>query len=297
MKPMLLARENPDLDKLPYPLYVTPKLDGIRCLAIDGTAYSRTLKPIPNKSIQEYFRKHSLHGYDGELIVGSPVSPTVFRDTTSGIMAKEGYPDFTYFAFDRWDLELSTYLNRYSMIIHHDKTLIVPDRVIRVVHQKANSKADVLEIEQEALDRGYEGVILRAPEGLYKQGRTTLRENNAFKLKRFEDSEAVVIGMEPELFNNNEAKISNTGNIERSTHKANMIPKASMGALVLRDDTLNWEFQCGSGFTAEERIWWYHNWKDVADKKLAVTYKFFNVGVKDKPRHPIFKGIRSKDDM
>ena len=54
MKPMLLPRETPDLDNLQYPVYVTPKLDGIRCLFKGGVALSRTLKPI-------YIPTHRLH--------------------------------------------------------------------------------------------------------------------------------------------------------------------------------------------------------------------------------------------
>jgi len=295
MKPMLLYRSNPDLTKLPYPVKVYPKLDGIRCLARDGVALSRTLKPIPNKHIQLFFTKHKLHGLDGELIVGSPTATDVFRQTTSVVMSNDkDVAQFCYYVFDLWDRDGRIFLEREEEF--HQMNLENPG--LKILNGFwANNAEDVIRIEKQVIEQGYEGVIIRVPSGKYKFGRTTEKENNTFKYKRFEDSEAVVIGMEPELFNNNEAKISNTGNIERSTHKANMIPKASMGALVLRDDTLGWEFQCGSGFTAEERIWWYHNWKDVADKKLAVTYKFFNVGVKDKPRHPIFKGIRSKDDM
>jgi len=74
LRPMLMPRETPDLDTLPYPVYVTPKLDGIRVLFKDGVALSRTLKPIPNKSIQKWaaFWGDELEGMDGELIVGSP---------------------------------------------------------------------------------------------------------------------------------------------------------------------------------------------------------------------------------
>ena len=41
----LLACEEP-LDDVKFPVYVSTKLDGIRCLIIDGVAYSRSLKPI-----------------------------------------------------------------------------------------------------------------------------------------------------------------------------------------------------------------------------------------------------------
>ena len=74
-----MPRETPDLDNLQYPVYVTPKLDGIRCLFKDGVALSRTLKPIPNKSIQVWAKQYAkvLEGMDGELIVGPSTSPTV----------------------------------------------------------------------------------------------------------------------------------------------------------------------------------------------------------------------------
>ena len=58
-KPMLLPRETPDLDKLQYPIIASAKLDGIRCLIKDGVALSRTLKPIPNKSIQAWAQKYA----------------------------------------------------------------------------------------------------------------------------------------------------------------------------------------------------------------------------------------------
>ena len=51
MKPMLLERKNPDIYKLDYPFYVSPKLDGIRCVITADGPKTRTLKPIPNKYI------------------------------------------------------------------------------------------------------------------------------------------------------------------------------------------------------------------------------------------------------
>src|SRR5690554_1925933 len=86
-KPMLLYQKNPDLDLLSYPVYVTPKLDGIRCLAFQEGALSRTLKPIRNRYVQECFSKagSTLWGMDGELIVGPPTTPDVYRVTNSGV--------------------------------------------------------------------------------------------------------------------------------------------------------------------------------------------------------------------
>ena len=79
-KPML-ASQIDDLSTVKYPVYASYKLDGIRAIIYQGVAYSRSLKPIPNKSIQEWAmqNKESLEGLDGEFIVGEPNTEEVFR--------------------------------------------------------------------------------------------------------------------------------------------------------------------------------------------------------------------------
>src|SRR5690554_4631311 len=96
-KPMLAASCD-NLDALKYPLLATPKIDGIRCLIIDGVAMSRSLKPIPNRFIQSVIGKPEFNGLDGELLVGDS-----FQAATSGIMSGDGEPDFRYYVFDQWD--------------------------------------------------------------------------------------------------------------------------------------------------------------------------------------------------
>ncbi len=97
-KPTLAV--NADFSKIKYPVYASPKLDGIRCSIVDGKALSRTLKPIPNKHIQSILSNSWLDGLDGELIVGNPTSPTCYTDSVSGVMAFDKVPNFTYYVFD-----------------------------------------------------------------------------------------------------------------------------------------------------------------------------------------------------
>ena len=96
IKPMLATEA--DFNKLRYPVYTQPKLDGIRVIIKNGVVYSRSLKPIPNKHIQALFGH--MDGVDGELIVGNPTAHDVFQKTTSGVMSKYGEPDVTLYAFD-----------------------------------------------------------------------------------------------------------------------------------------------------------------------------------------------------
>ena len=53
------------------------------------------------------------------------------------------------------------------------------------------------------------------------------------------------------------------------------------------------EFEIGTGFTAAERE---ALWLAPPIGKI-VKYKFFPVGVKDRPRHPVFLGFREAEDM
>lgn len=56
-KPLLAC--NADLSKVRYPVYVSPKLDGIRCIVINGIAMSRSMKPIPNRYIQSQISEYA----------------------------------------------------------------------------------------------------------------------------------------------------------------------------------------------------------------------------------------------
>ena len=70
IKPLLSC--DIDLEDVNFPVYVSKKLDGIRCLVIDGVAYSRSLKPIRNKFIQSIIGKHEYNGFGG-IVTGKQI--------------------------------------------------------------------------------------------------------------------------------------------------------------------------------------------------------------------------------
>jgi DNA ligase-1 len=233
-------------------------------------------------------------GFDGELIVGEPYGPSVYRDTSSVVMSHDKDEFYTYYVFDLWNRGDENFLTRYNRLIHIDSEL--PDGAVVVLDgQHCKNEQELLDYEQSCLDDGYEGVVIRSMFGTYKFGRTTMAEENTLKLKRFEDSEAVIISMLQEMENTNEKKVDETGKAKRSIHKEGMVGKDSMGALVVRDCVSQVEFQVGSGFTSDERT---NMWIDK-EKYIGkiIKYKSFMIGVKDKPRHPIYLGMRDERDM
>ncbi len=89
VKPMLAATaeaEEGQAPKVSFPILVSPKLDGIRALRMNGQLVSRTLKPIPSPRAQE-ITAHLPDGVDGELIVGRP-NHDPYRRTVSAVMTE-----------------------------------------------------------------------------------------------------------------------------------------------------------------------------------------------------------------
>ncbi len=65
-KPMLAVQVE-NINELRFPVWCTPKLDGIRAIMKDGKLVSRKFIDIPNAQIQKKF-SWLPDGIDGELI-------------------------------------------------------------------------------------------------------------------------------------------------------------------------------------------------------------------------------------
>ena len=149
--------------------------------------------------------------------------------------------------------------------------------------------------EKKCLEAGFEGVMVRKGDGPYKFGRSTSKEGYLLKWKRFTDSEAEVQGFVEQTHNANEKEKDALGNSKRSQHKENLIPVGTLGALLVCDVKTKIEFSIGTGFNGADRayIW------SLREKFIGhiVKYKYQEIGVKGKPRFPVFLGFRDKDDM
>jgi DNA ligase-1 len=291
MKPMLAGKVE-DVAKLRFPVVVSPKLDGVRAIVKDGVVLSRSLKPIPNKHVQDTFKQFEY--MDGELIVGLSTAPDVYRQTVSGVMSEDGTPPVIFCVFDHIQNPELPFDKRYGAL-RALVTVAGDNRLVRVKQHKVDTPERLLEIEADYTAQGYEGIMVRDPFGQYKFGRSTLNEGWLLKLKRFEDSEAEIVGFEELMHNHNEAKQDELGNTSRSSHGENMVPGNTLGALVCRNVVGDVEFKIGTGFTQQQRLALWER-RDQLIGHL-VTYKFFPVGVKKAPRHPVFKGFRDRRDI
>ena len=294
-KPMLAVAA--DFSRIKYPVYASPKLDGIRCLVINGKALTRTLKMVPNKAIFSYLSDMDFTGLDGELIVGDPTSKTVYRDTVSQVMAHDkGLEGVTYYVFDLHNSD-SEYAKRLQQLI--TTMQVIKGRagvnIQLLTSALVNNEDDMLEYEADCVAAGYEGIILRSPKSPYKYGRSTVGEGYLLKVKRFEDSEAEIIGFEEEMFNGNEPTTNELGRTKRSTAMAGLSGKATLGAFLVRDAVSGIEFAVGTGLTAADRAdFWARRTQLLGS---LIKYKYFPVGVKVAPRHPVYLGFRGWADL
>jgi DNA ligase-1 len=254
---------------------------------------SRKLLPIPNAFVQYTFGISALEGFDGELIVGEPNATDVYSKTYSGVMKATGEPDVTFHVFDHVTNPTEEYCRRYNRL--SEKSF----RWVEVVPQHGvMGEQGVLDIEDMYLKQGYEGVMLRAhsgPRSFYKYGRSTAKETTLLKLKRFTDSEAVIVGFQEQMFNGNEAVKDELGRTKRSSHAENKTGKGTLGALICADLETGVTFNIGTGFddATKQSIW---DRRDSLNGHF-VKYKSFKIGVKDAPRFPVFLGFRSPLDM
>ena len=286
----LLAAKIEDPERIPYPLWVSPKVDGIRCLIRPSGPVSRKFKPIPNDHVRLQLTRAGADFFDGEIITLTEDRPDDFNIIQSKVMRQAGKPTFLFLAFDHFQHPALPFDKRLQLLRLKARTAAP---YIRLLHQRlVYDVRGLLDAEQEFLSAGFEGLMARTPSGPYKPGRSTLLEAYLLKLKRFDTAEGILTDVLPLETNVNPQTRDELGYAKRSTSKSGLVPLATAGKLVLRT---RWgELSVGSGLSDDLRS---YIWKNKSSLLGAlVTFKYLPHGMKDKPRHPIFIGFRHPDD-
>jgi len=253
-KPLLAGKAPADFSQLRYPLLASPKLDGIRCFKLNGHAVTRTLKPIPNEFVRNWVEQNLPDGIDGELVLQDNWK-AAFAEVSSAITNHRGAPRFCFAAFDwvREGKESVPFEHRFNNLRHelarfNDLDLSLRKGTAAVVpHVPVRSALELQIVVTQHMEMGFEGTMVRCPDGRYKFGRSTENEGILLKIKAFDDEEAVVIGIEEEMENTNE-KIG-VGIQKRATKQEGMIGKGRIGKLVCEFLSDRREFRVGSGLT------------------------------------------------
>lgn len=313
MKPMLA--EDWVEAKVRFPVIAQPKIDGVRSLNLDGTCRGRSLKTHGNRHVTQQFSRVELIGVDGEMAAEHETHPDLCRITSSALSTHEGSPYILWHLFDYVAPHTVAlpYRERLAQLDlrFHTMSLTEPDiwkHLQLISWQLCYTLEELLAADDRWLEQGYEGTIIRDPNGKHKNGRSTVREGGLLRIKRFIEAEIVVTSIEEGERNANEAQVNELGHTFRSTHKANMVPNGMVGAMlgVLTKDVKDTSgkllfakgetLRVGAGkMTHDERLHYFNNPHLLIGQ--TVKFKLFPKGMKDKPRFPTFQAIRGKADQ
>ena len=273
IKPMLAHKLNENKIDWSKPVYMQPKLDGVRCLFTKDGAFSRTGKQFMNvqhieESLKSFFYQKPDIILDGELYNHSlkhdfeKIISLVRKQKPTELDRAEARKLTQYHVYDYIDYPAITYKERLDNLTTSD---IYNEHIKYVLTTIVATPAMAKVIHQEYLDMGYEGAILRT-DTLYKHGRSW----GLMKFKDFHDAEATIVGYE-------EGKGKRTGTI---------------GKFLMEDDN-NIKFGCppGKGFTYAKMTKMLENVHDYIGKKATFTY--FERTKAGSYRHPLFKTLRN----
>lgn len=307
--PMLAERESAHnfFDELVFPLYASPKLDGIRCVVRDGQAQTRSLNAVANGYVRDILSNAALSGLDGELIVGSPNAENCYNATQCVLGNRVPEPAFTFYVFDDFSEPSLVYEERIQKAYARVRALEHVGFRTTVAYWTAEPMESIdtlIAFEAKCLEMGYEGVILRSALGAYKYGRSTRKQQAMLKLKRFQDFEFEVTGFEELMRNGNEDVRDNLGHAKRSSAQAGLVPGGTLGVIVGKiTDPGATKFEIGTpvrlgmfkGLTSDDKLEIWNN--QAAYLGRIGKASCFAVGAVDLPRHAKFIGWRDKEDM
>lgn len=303
--------------KLRFPVLAQPKIDGVRGVNFFGTLTGRSLKQHRNKYTTKFYSHSCLVGLDGELAANHECHPDLCRLTSSALGTIEGEPFTLWWLFDYVTPQTIKlpYQERYAALIERIRELhhlnnAVWQHLRLVPSVLCNNMEELLACDTKWLEEGYEGTIIRDPNGSYKQGRSTVREMGLLRIKRFIESEAIIMDIVEGETNLNEAQINELGRTFRTSHKEGKVPNGLVGSMICKQlgdvfDPQNPDIKIledgqeitvsPGSMTEEEKKFYFENKGRIIGR--ITKYKFFPKGMKDKPRFPNHQSFRMESDL
>ena len=275
MKKAMLAHKFDD-KKVDWsqPVYIQPKLDGVRCLFTKDGAYSRAGNKFMNIAHIElrlipFFKEHPDVVLDGELY--NHELKNDFEKIISLVRKQKPTSDdrldakslVQFHVYDYFDgVIYDSYKTRMQQLVTSD----IYNKDIKYVPAKlVDSYNYARDIHATFLSEGYEGSIISL-DGLYKHGRSY----DLMKFKDFSDAEATIIGYEE-----GKGKRTNT-----------------VGKFLMIDDE-GVEFGCppGKGYNYNDLSNMLLNISDYIGQRATFTY--FQRTKAGSYRHQLFKCLRN----
>jgi DNA ligase-1 len=257
------------MEKVKYPIYSQPKLDGIRCIVKSDGMWTRTGKPIMSaphiyEALKPFFEENSDLIFDGELYADkyandfNAIVSLVKKTKPTRKDLDDSEKVIEYHIYDLPSCE-DIFTNRYQALVR----IALPHPCVIVETCIAQSGAEVGLLYERYVQRGYEGQMLRLDEKYENK-----RSNSLLKHKSFIDEEYTIVGFE-----------EGNGNLT-----------GMVGALVFESNEDKGKFTASvnGGWEYLKELWKERN--TLIGKQA--TIKYFNITPDGKPRFPKVTAIR-----
>lgn len=272
--PMLAATYSTQSSKkndIVYPCFVQPKLDGLRCVMYKQNgqimaqsrtgSYFETLEYL-TKSMEPVFNKYPNLVLDGELY-----TMDIPFEILAGLLKKKHITKE-----DSEKLEKHVCYHVYDLVTEepffkrHEflSQLVFPKYIQLVYTLEISSVQDFKSCFSNFVVTGYEGIMLRNKNGMYKTG---YRSNDLQKYKEFMEEEYVIIGFE-----------EGDGR--------------DKGCVIWVCQTNGKEFRVRPRGTILQRREWFQKGSTYVGKKLTVIFQ--ELSEQGIPRFPVGKAIRDE---
>jgi DNA ligase-1 len=199
-EPMLASKWEDSKDKITYPIFSQPKLDGIRCIVTKDGMFSRNGKPIISaphirESLSEVFDVYPELILDGELYADkfandfNKIVSLVKKTKPTDTDLKESKKNIQYWIYDLPNNSLNFGERCYTLDELFDTELESFEKhCVLVETDTCNNEDEVMELYGEYVDKGFEGQMLRLDKKYENK-----RSKALLKHKSFIDEEFTIL--------------------------------------------------------------------------------------------------------
>ena len=260
-------------------------MTGIRCVAIvdkNGVKlFSRQGKPIEGlHDLEEQLLWLPFGCYDGELLLNKDNIPSkdLYRETVTVVNSKD--QDKKNIVFNIFDTcEIKEFENGYCAVPCIERKKVVqeleeqmkPDwwKSVPILYYGKYNKDIVQQELNKQIALEHEGVMVNIANAPYEAKRT----KNILKVKAMQDCDLKIIGFEEGTGKN----------------------KGTLGAIIV--DYKGFEVRVGSGFTDQDREYFWANQNELVGRVITVQYFEETTNKKDNSlslRFPVYLELREK---
>lgn len=273
-KPMLAERYDKFEDRVTFPALISPKLDGMRCIATRDGLFSRNMKPILScphieEALADFFRDNPDAIVDGELYnhdlknnfeeLISICRKT--KPTEEDIKKSREIAEFHVFNVKDGDLPFQERFNKFTSYYDAVKN----DCIVRVIHWNIPGHEEIELYTKAFLEQGYEGAMVYYD---YERPYEMKRTRRLLKVKNMMEDEFEIIRI-----------LEGIGN------------RSGMAGKIECVDSRGEEFEAGiaGGYELYRKMW--QNPEDYIGKMATVQYQNLTSDRKV-PRFGVMKTVR-----